>query len=122
MMHDTRTRSPRSHVLHADADLLDRADCLMAEDATVGDRRDIALQDVKVRAADGGCVHPHDGIGVVDQNRLRNLFPSLLARTVVHECVHEDSLVRVDDRWMKWVRPGRCGERRSWGRPRSRRP
>ncbi len=51
-------------VLHGRADLGDRADGLVADDAAVDHRRQVALEDVQVGAADRGRVDPHDRVGV----------------------------------------------------------
>ena len=76
-MHDTSTRSPTLTGLDAGADRLDGADGLVAEDPAVGDGRDVALEDVQVGAADRHGVDAHDGVGVVDDRRLRHLLPRL---------------------------------------------
>ena len=62
-------------VLHAGADGLDRADRFVAQNAAVGDGRDVALEDVQIGAADGDRVDPHDGVGVGLQCRFGNLIP-----------------------------------------------
>ena len=80
------------HVLHARADGLDRTDRLVAEDPAVGHGGDIALQDVKVGAADGDGIDTDDRVGVVDDDGHRNLFPCLLTGTVVHDCTHRHLL------------------------------
>ena len=79
---------PDRHVLHPGTNRLDRADGLVPEDAPVGDRGNVALEDVEVRAADRHGIDSYDGIGVVDDGRLGHLLPRLLTRTVVHECSH----------------------------------
>ena len=61
----TRTRSPTENPRDGVADLGDRADGLVAEDAAVGDRGDVALQDVQVGAADGGGVDLDHDVGRV---------------------------------------------------------
>ena len=57
------------------ADGLDGADGLVAEDAAVGHRGHVALEDVQVGAADRGGVDPHDRVGAVDDHRVGDLFP-----------------------------------------------
>ena len=92
-MHETSTRSPTLTVLDAGADRLDGADGLVAEDAAVGHRGDVALEDVQVGAADRDGVDPHDRVGVVDDDRRGDLLPRLLPGAVVHDCAHGSSLV-----------------------------
>ena len=92
-MHETSTRSPTVTFLTPAPTSLDGADRLVAEDAAVGDRGDVALEDVQVGAADRDGVDPHDGVGVVDDARSRDLLPRLVAGTVVDECAHGSSLV-----------------------------
>ena len=64
-MHETSTRSPTLTCLDAGTDRLDRADGLVAEDPTVGHRRDVAFEDVQVGAADRDGVDADDRVGVV---------------------------------------------------------
>ena len=61
----------------------------MAEDASVGDCREIALEDVEISAADGGGINAHDCVGVIPNPGLVDFFPGLLAGPVVHECLHD---------------------------------
>ena len=75
-------------VLDPAADALDGADGLVAEDASVGDLGDVALQDVQIGAADRDGVDAHDRVGVVDDHRHRDVLPRLVLRTVIHECLH----------------------------------
>ena len=77
---DARDQHPVAglDVLHARADLDDRADRFVAEDPTVGHGRDVALEDVQVGAADGDRVDPHDRVGVIGDRRVRDLLPGLL--------------------------------------------
>ena len=70
------------------AGLHDGADALVAEDPTGGDRRDVALEDVQVGAADRGGLGADDDVGRLDDDRVRDVLPSLFAGTVVHECLH----------------------------------
>ena len=79
-------------VLHAGADRLDGADGLVTDDPPIGHRGDVTLQDVQVGAADGDRIDSDDGVGVVDDDRLRDFFPRLLAGTVVHDCAHRKLL------------------------------
>src|SRR4029077_14194610 len=51
-------------------------------------RGHVALQDVQIGPADGGCVDPHDDIAIVEDLRVRYFFPSLLTGTVVDEGSH----------------------------------
>ena len=55
-MAGTSTRSPTEKPRDGVADLGDRADGLVPEDAPVGHGGDVALQDVQVGPADGGGV------------------------------------------------------------------
>ena len=41
---------------------VDHADALVTEDASRRASGDVALQDVQIRAADGGLGHPDDGV------------------------------------------------------------
>src|ERR1019366_9555149 len=76
------------YVLHARADLFDAPHRLVADDAAVDHRQDVALQDVQVRAADRGRVDPHDRVGVGRQRRAGHLLPGLVPGTVVNERLH----------------------------------
>jgi hypothetical protein len=53
------------------AGLDDRADGLVAEDRAGLHLRDVALEDVEVRAADRGRVDPHDGVGLGGDRGIR---------------------------------------------------
>src|SRR5580704_17060010 len=75
--------------LHAVADLLDRPDGLVTQDPALGDRGHVTLENVQVGTADGGRVDPHDGVAIADDLRIRQLFPGLLARTVVNDGSHD---------------------------------
>ena len=70
------------------ADLLDRADGLVAEDPTRRHRRDVALQDVQIGATDRDRVDPHDGVGVGLEHRHGDVLPCCLAGSVVDERLH----------------------------------
>ena len=76
-MHDTSTRSPGTRVLTPVPTAYDGADRLVAEDPARGDLGDVALQDVKVRPADGGRVDPDDGVAVVLDRGVRHVLPAL---------------------------------------------
>ena len=86
-MHDTSTRSPGLRFLTPEPDRLDRADRFVAEDPARRDRRDVALQDVQVGAADRDRIDPNDGVGVLDNCRLRDLLPRLVAGTVIDDAL-----------------------------------
>jgi hypothetical protein len=60
----------------------------VAEDPPVGDRGDVAVQDVQVGAADRGGVDPDDDVGRFPHGGVRDVLPGLVARTVVDECLH----------------------------------
>ena len=57
------------------ADLGDGADRLVAEDAAVGDRGHVALQDVQVGAADRGGVHLDHDVGGFLDGCVGDVFP-----------------------------------------------
>src|SRR5206468_7557242 len=80
-------------VLHRGADALDRSNGFMAEDPAVGDRRDVALEYVQIRAPDRHRVDANDRIGVGLERWLRRLFPFLVSGTVVHDCLHDCDLL-----------------------------
>ena len=90
---DARDEHPVADLdrLDAGADCLDRADRLVAEDPAVGHRRDVALEDVQIGAADGDGVDADDGVGVARDRGLRDLLPGLLAGSVIHERLHEQT-------------------------------
>ena len=88
-MQEISTRSPTSIVETAGADLGDRADALVAEDASLGDGGDVALEDVQVGAADRRGVDPDDHVRRLQDRRVRDLLPRLLAGTVVDERLHD---------------------------------
>ena len=75
------------------ADSRDCADGLVAEDATVGDCGHVALHDVQVGAADRGGLDVNDRVGAIDDHRISYFFPCLLARTVIHESLHQSPLL-----------------------------
>jgi hypothetical protein len=77
---------------HAGADLFDGADSLVPEDGTRGGLRDIALEDVQVGAADRRGVDPHDGVGRIQDGRIRDGVPGALAGTVIDEGLHDTPL------------------------------
>jgi hypothetical protein len=70
------------------ADLGNRADGLVAENAAVGDRRDITLENVQVGAADRGGVDPYHHVGRVLNCSVGNVFPGLLPGAVIHQRFH----------------------------------
>jgi hypothetical protein len=74
--------------VHAVADLVDGAHGLVAEDPPGVHLRDVAREDVQVGPADGCRVNPDDGVALVEDLRVGNLFPCLLAGAVVNERVH----------------------------------
>jgi hypothetical protein len=69
-------------------DLGDGADSFMTEDAALGDRGDIALEDVQVGAADRSGVDPHHHVRRFLDRRVRNLFPCLLPGPVIDQRLH----------------------------------
>ena len=70
-------------------DLGDRADAFVAEDASLGDGGDVALQDVQVGAADRRGVDPNDHVRRLQDRGIRYLFPRFLAGAVVDERLHD---------------------------------
>ena len=83
-----------SMAAHAVADRDDRPDPFVPEHPSVGDGRDVAVQDVQVGAADGGGVDLDHGVGRFEQTRVRDLLPRDGVRTVEHERLHGDSSPR----------------------------
>ena len=61
-MQEINTWSPGMEGGHADADLVDHADALMAEDATRRTSRHVTLEDVQIGAADRGLGDLHDRV------------------------------------------------------------
>ena len=62
LMHEMSTLSPARNVDTERTDGLDHADAFVPENPAGRDRRDVALHDVQVRAADRRRRDPHDGI------------------------------------------------------------
>jgi hypothetical protein len=60
----------------------------MPENAARLAGRHVALQDVKIRAADGGTRDFHDRVGGRREFGHRTLVERLLAGTVVNKCFH----------------------------------
>src|SRR3954452_1241032 len=60
----------------------------MAEDAALGHRGHVPLQDVEVRAADRGRVDADDHVGRLLDPRVRDAVPCLLAGSAENECLH----------------------------------
>jgi hypothetical protein len=71
------------------ADLGDVTDPLVSENPSDLDLGSVALQDVQVRATDSGGDHLHDHVRWLEDDRIRDFFPTLLARTSVDECLHD---------------------------------
>jgi hypothetical protein len=74
--------------VHSIADLLDGADGLMAEDATVRDLWYVPLEDVQVGAADSHRVDSHDGIFWLAELWTSDVFPRVPSRTVIDKSLH----------------------------------
>jgi hypothetical protein len=68
--------------------LLDGSDRFVTEYTTVDYCRHIALEDVQVGPANGYGIDTHDGVAVLNDGWLGNLFPFLVAWSVVHNCTH----------------------------------
>jgi hypothetical protein len=60
----------------------------VAEDAAVGDGGHVTVQDVQVGAADGGGVDLDYDVGRFPDGCIGDVFPRLLARSVVYEGFH----------------------------------
>jgi hypothetical protein len=88
----------RAQAAHAIAGFPDGPDGLVAQDPARADRGQVALEDVQVRPADGGRVHPHEDVAVVGDLRVRYFFPGLATGTVVNEGSHGFL------RWIVWFR------------------
>ncbi len=82
---DTLTNFAR---LHARADLDDGAHGFMPEDPAWRRLRNVAFQDVEIRATDRRGVHLHDDIAVVLDHGIGHLGPAHLAWSVIHKCFH----------------------------------
>ena len=73
---------------HGGARLLDHADALVAEDASVADGRHVALQDVQVGPADGGRRDADHGVGRLSDGGSWHVLPRATAGPVVDERLH----------------------------------
>ena len=73
---------------HERTDGLDDADAFVAENPARGDRRDVALHDVKVRTADRRRGDPHHRIPGVSNERPGFRLPRALAGTEVDQRLH----------------------------------
>jgi len=60
----------------------------VAEDAAIRDGGHIAMQNVQVGAADRGGVNLDHDVGRFPDGRIGDVFPRLLARSVVYEGFH----------------------------------
>ena len=87
-MQEISTRSPGLKAVTPGADAVDDADALVAEDAAGRAGGDVALQDVQVRAADGGLERFDDGVAGRLDLRLGPVFERLFAGTLVDESFH----------------------------------
>jgi len=58
------------------------------EDAAVGDGGHVTVQDVQVGAADRGGVNPDHDVGRFPDARIGDVFPRLLAGSVIYEGFH----------------------------------
>jgi hypothetical protein len=73
-------------------DLLDRADGFVTQDPTFAHVGYVPLEDVEIGSADRDGVDADDGIRGVHDRWVRNLFPSLLTWSVVHDRLHRRHL------------------------------
>ncbi len=78
----------RSDTLDPVADLDDRSDCLMTQDAPRSDLGDVARQDVQVRPTDGRGIDLDDGVGVALDRWVGYVLPCLRAGSLVDERLH----------------------------------
>ena len=78
----------RADRLNARTDLLDGTDGFMTKDPPIGDSRHITLEDVEVGPTDGHGIHADDGVGVLDDRRVRDLLPALLPGSVINDRAH----------------------------------
>jgi hypothetical protein len=67
---------------------LDRADGFVTENAARRHRRDVTLQDVQIRPADGHGIDTHDRVGVLDEQGIRHLLPRFVAGPVINDGAH----------------------------------
>lgn len=79
----------RPHGPDVTADLDDLADGLVAEDRTGAYFRNVALEDVQVRAADGDGSDAHDRVGGILDRWVGDLFPGGLSGAVEHVAFHD---------------------------------
>lgn len=70
------------------AHLGDGPDRLMAQNPPLGHRRDIALENMQVGAADRRGVDPHHHVSRLLDHGIGDLFPGLLPGPVVHQRLH----------------------------------
>jgi hypothetical protein len=73
------------------ADLDDRPDRLVAEDRPRHDLGHVSLEDVEISATDRRRVDADDGVGRLDDRRVRHGLPGPLARPAVDERFHDAS-------------------------------
>jgi len=60
----------------------------MTKDAAAGRCRDVTLQNVKIRSANGGRSDPYDGIRCLHNRRLGPNLPGPATRPLVHKGVY----------------------------------
>jgi hypothetical protein len=87
---DARDDDPVSDMKFSDtgSDLLDYSDPFVAENAALGDGREISLEDMEIGAANCGGGDPNDGIARFVDRGARLVFPRTLAGAVVNERFH----------------------------------
>ena len=85
---EIRTRSPALNAVTADSNLVDDADALVSENAAGLARRDVALEDVQVGAADRRFGDLDDRVGGRRDARLGTVFEGFLARPLIDERFH----------------------------------
>ena len=71
-----------------DADVGDGANRLVPENAAIGDGGHIAVENVQVGTADGGGIDPYNDVGWFLDGGIWDVFPGLLAGSVVHQRFH----------------------------------
>ena len=68
--------------------LLDYADTLVPENAAIGHRGEIALQNVQIGSANGGSGDAHDGISGALDSGARFVLPRTLTRAMIDQSFH----------------------------------
>jgi len=111
---DARDENPGANgeVPHPRTDLDNRADRLMAEDASLLDLRHIAFENMEVCSADGDGIDPDDRIVWILEVGQRHRFPRTLSGPPVYERLHHGCSPCLIRRpiWFGWSAVGRDAE------------